>query len=140
MQIREFKPEDEEKVIELWKKCKLTAPQNNPQNDIRKKLEINPDLFLVGIYKEKIVASVMGGYEGHRGWINYLAVAPEVQKRGFAKQIMNFVEARIKAKGCPKINLQVRETNTEVLAFYQTLGYKVDNVVSLGKRLDSKDK
>ncbi|MBI9111142.1 GNAT family acetyltransferase [Maridesulfovibrio ferrireducens] len=139
MQVREFKQEDEEKVIELWKECNLVAPWNDPKNDIRRKMIIDPDLFLVGIYKNEIVATVMGGYEGHRGWINYLAVSPEVQKKGFAKKIMNCVEDRIKAKGCPKINLQVRKTNTEVLAFYQGLGYEIDNVIGLGKRLISND-
>ncbi|WP_031482428.1 GNAT family acetyltransferase [Maridesulfovibrio frigidus] len=137
MQIREFKIEDQKEVIKLWKECNLVAPWNHPENDIKIKMEVDPDLFLVGIHDDKIIATVMGGYEGHRGWINYLAVSPEFQMKGLAKKIMNCVEEKIKAKGCPKINLQVRERNSKVLAFYESLGYEVDNVVCLGKRLDS---
>ena len=82
-----------------------------------------------------IVATVMGGYEGHRGWINYLAVQSSEQRKGYGQEIMKVVETRIEAKGCPKINLQVRAKNAGVIAFYKTLGYCTDDVVGLGKRL-----
>lgn len=135
MQIREFQPTDQEAVIALWIRCGLTRPWNNPHADIERKLAVDPDLFLVGEIDGAIVASVMGGYEGHRGWINYLAVDPSMQRRGLGRQMMDAVEARLLALGCPKINLQVRDTNEQATGFYRAIGYAVDPVVSFGKRL-----
>ena len=136
MEIREFRQTDQEAVINLWKDCGLLVQWNDPLKDIQRKLKIAPDLFLVGELSGRVVATVMGGYDGHRGWINYLAVSPEHQKTGYGRLIMESVESRIKAKGCPKINLQVRESNTDIIKFYQAIGYDQDNVVSLGKRLE----
>lgn len=135
MLIRAFDPADENAVIDLWLRCGLVAPQNNPRADIQRKLQVAPELFLVGVLDGEIVASVMAGYEGHRGWINYLAVAPHLQKGGLGRQIMEHAEELLRARGCPKINLQVRSTNTQVIEFYQRIGFTNDNVVSLGKRL-----
>ncbi len=98
-------------------------------------MSFQPDLFLVGIDDESIVASVMTGYEGHRGWINYLAVDPTNQLSGFGKKMMDRAENILRALGCVKINLQVRSTNSSVLGFYDSIGYVTDNVVSMGKRL-----
>ena len=78
----------------------------------------------------------MGGYDGHRGWINYLAVKPSEQRNGFGQKIMQAIEVSIKNKGCPKINLQVRNSNADVLSFYSAIGYCNDNVIGLGKRLE----
>lgn len=135
MKIKQFCIEDTKAVIQLWQDCNLIVPWNNPGKDIQRKLDDGCDLFLVGEIDSKIVASVMGGYEGHRGWANYLAISPEYQHRGFAKTMMAELENRLKALGCPKINLLVRNTNTEVIEFYQSLGFTVDASVSLGKRL-----
>ena len=135
MQIREFTEKDTREVIDLWIKCRLVVASNNPQKDIDRKLKKDRDLFLVGILDEKIIATVMGGYEGHRGWINYLAVDPRYRRDGYGRFIMQEVEERIRAKGCPKINLQVRATNKEVIRFYQSLDYADDHVIGLGKRL-----
>ena len=137
MKIREFKIQDEEEVISLWKECDLVVPWNDPKKDIHRKLKVNPELFLVGVTENKIVATIMGGYEGHRGWVNYLAVSPSHQRKGYGREMMEHVEAILKEKGCPKINLQVRETNSEVIAFYKSIGYAVDNVIGMGKRLES---
>ena len=136
MKVRVHNEEDHDSVISLWQECGLVAPQNNPARDIERKLEVDPDLFLVGANENGIVATVMGGYEGHRGWINYLAVKLSEQRKGYGRAIMQAVELRIKGKGCPKINLQVRATNEAVLAFYAAIGYGNDNVVGLGKRLE----
>ena len=129
--------EDENAVVALWQKCDLARPWNNPRSDIARKLKVHPELFLVGIFAGKIVATAMGGYEGHRGWVNYLAVDPAYQRKGFGRQIMLEIEKRLLAAGCPKINLQVRAGNTQALEFYNRIGYKEDNVLSLGKRLIS---
>ena len=136
LRIRPFQTSDEAAVIELWHACGLVVSHNNPKRDIERKLRVNPELFLVGELNGEIIASCMAGYEGHRGWINYLAVHPEHQRHGFAREIMQQAESLLRAAGCPKINLQVRSTNAAVIAFYERLGFVQDNVVSLGKRLE----
>ena len=133
--IRSYIETDLQEVLKLWKICGLVVPWNNPEEDIARKLSVDRDLFLIGEVSDEIVATVMGGYEGHRGWINYLAVAPTHQRNGYGAEIMAEVEKRIRAKGCPKINLQIRSTNADVISFYTSIGYAVDEVVSLGKRL-----
>lgn len=138
--IRPFMEKDREGVIALWRECGLVVPWNDPSRDIDRKLLVDPDLFLVGLYGDDspgggIVAAVMGGYEGHRGWINYLAVTPAHRSRGYGRMMMEAVEKRIAEKGCPKINLQVRNSNLAVIHFYEHLGYSSDNVIGFGKRL-----
>jgi ribosomal protein S18 acetylase RimI-like enzyme len=136
MEIRPFHLADESAVVGLWQKCALIRPVNDPARDIRRKLSVNPELFLVGTLDGKVIASVMAGYEGHRGWINYLAVHPEHRLTGYGRQIVAEAEKRLRILGCPKINLQVRAGNRAVLEFYQRIGYHVDEVISLGKRLE----
>ncbi len=135
MHIRPFQAVDEQEVITLWQACGLTRPWNNPYQDIARKLTVQPELFLVGELDGALVATVMAGFEGHRGWVNYLAVAPELRGRGYGRALMALVEEKLFAMGCPKLNLQIRSTNTAVLDFYSRLGYANDDVVSLGKRL-----
>jgi ribosomal protein S18 acetylase RimI-like enzyme len=84
----------------------------------------------------RMVAAVMAGYDGHRGWVNYLAVAPDCWKSGYGRRMMEEAEARLRPLGCSKINLQIRSSNAEVIEFYQRIGYSVDDVVSMGKRLE----
>jgi ribosomal protein S18 acetylase RimI-like enzyme len=136
MEIRAFQLADERAVIQLWEACDLLRPWNDPQKDIRRKLEIQPEMFLVGILNREIVATAMAGYEGHRGWVNYLAVAPDHQGRGHGRAIMSEVEKLLAEAGCPKVNVQVRGTNTAAVGFYERLGYRIDDVVGLGKRID----
>jgi len=133
---RSFRSEDEAAVIDLWTRCGLVRPHNDPKKDILRKSKVRPDMFLVGLLDEVIVASIMIGYEGHRGWINYLAVSPECQKRGFGKQMMEEAERLLRAESCPKISLQIRRSNVEVLGFYRAIGFVQDEVISLGKRLE----
>src|SRR5262245_15741770 len=118
MQIRPFQSEDEAAVIALWRRCGLVRPVNDPAKDIRRKAKVRPDMFLVGLLDGDIVASVMAGYEGHRGWLNYLAVAPEHQRRGYGRAIVEEAEKLLRAAGAPKINLQVRTANHKVIEFY----------------------
>lgn len=135
MEIRPYAESDEDAVVRLWEACELTRPWNDPRKDIARKLAVRPDLFLVGVIDGEVVGTVMAGYEGHRGWINYLAVHPGRRRRGVGRAIMAEAERLLALTGCPKINLQVRSTNAAVIAFYQSLGYAMDDVVSLGKRL-----
>lgn len=133
--IRRFERTELDAVVALWRACGLVRPQNDPVRDIERKLLVQPQLFLVGTMDAAVVASVMAGYDGHRGWVNYLAVSPAHQRRGIARQLMARVEQELLAIGCPKINLQVRDGNDEAIGFYAALGYAVDPVASLGKRL-----
>ncbi|MFG0252156.1 MAG: GNAT family acetyltransferase [Phycisphaerales bacterium JB038] len=135
LQARPFDDADEAAVIALWRACDLVVPWNDPKADIERKRQVQRDLFLVGTLEGKIVACVMAGYEGHRGWINYLAVDPAHRRRGLGRLLMERAEDLLRQRGCPKINLQVREHNADVIAFYESLGYRNDHVVSLGKRL-----
>ena len=139
MHIRPFQIEDEPAVIALWQQCDLIRSWNDPHKDIERKLSVQRDMFLVGSLEGKIIASLMAGYEGHRGWLNYLAVMPEHRGRGFAKLIVVAAETLLREAGCPKINLQVRTSNQDVIAFYRRIGYRIDDVVSMGKRLKIDD-
>lgn len=139
MQVRAFDAADQDAVIRLWQVCGLLAPHNNPSKDIDRKLQVDGDLFLVAEINGELVGSVMGGYEGHRGWVNYLAVLPALQGAGYGRQIMHCIEKKLRQRGCAKINLQVRSANQAVIDFYHRLGYLDDDVVSLGKRLQHDD-
>ncbi len=123
MKIRPYAAADEAAVVALWQRCSLTRPQNNPGLDIERKMKVNPEPFLVGEIDSKVMATVMGGYEGHRGWINYLGVDPSLQRKGYGRQMMDAVEEKIRALGAPKINLQVRNDNSRALGFYQARLY-----------------
>jgi ribosomal protein S18 acetylase RimI-like enzyme len=135
VEIRAFEPRDHDQVIALWRRCQLVRPTNDPARDIERKLKVQPHLFLVGVVDDQVIASVMAGYEGHRGWINYLAVDSSHQRRGYAGQMMAEAERLLRLEGCPKINLQVRTSNRAVIDFYRHIGFDLDDVVSLGKRL-----
>jgi ribosomal protein S18 acetylase RimI-like enzyme len=135
MQIRPFRMDDEAAVVALWEQCGLTRPWNDPHKDVSRKLKVQPELFLVGEEDAAIVATVMAGYEGHRGWINYLAVAPAFRGRGFARALIGRVEKVLLGMGCPKISLLIRSSNPEAMAFYRHIGYAQDDVVTFGKRL-----
>ncbi len=135
MKIRQYSPRDEKAVINLWQVCNLIKPWNNPQKDIARKLIDSPELFLVGIMNEKLIASVMAGYDGHRGWIYYLAVDPDFQNQGIGRQIMVAAEERLLKIGCPKIDLMVRKNSLEVIRFYEKIGYGHDDVVTMSRRL-----
>ena len=135
MQLRPYQAADEEAVVQLWESCGLTRPWNDPRKDIARKMAEHPELFLVGTVDGAVMASIMVGYEGHRGWVNYLAVAPAYRKQSIGRRLMQEAEQRLTALGCPKLSLLVRTSNEAVLAFYARLGYVRDDAVALGKRL-----
>ena len=139
MRIRVYHQTDEEAVVALWQECGLTRPWNDPRKDIARKLTEQPELFLVGTVDFKLVATAMIGFDGHRGWVYYLAVAPAHRKHSHGRALMDEAERRLIARGCPKINLLVRSSNTAVIEFYRGLGYAQDDAVSLGKRLIKDD-
>ena len=135
LDIRPYQASDEAAVIQLWRTCGLTRPWNDPRKDIERKLTVQPEWFLVGVADGRIAASVMAGYDGHRGWINYLSVDPAYRKRGYGRALVDAVEQRFIAAGCPKIKLLIRGDNAAVQDFYRGLGFSQDDVVSYGKRL-----
>jgi ribosomal protein S18 acetylase RimI-like enzyme len=135
--IRQFGVRDTDAVINIWLRCGLLHPNNDPRKDIQRKLKLRPDLFLVGLIGDETVATIMIGYEGHRGWINYLGVLPEHQRHGYARQMMEEAERLLRLEGCPKINLQVRTSNKSALSFYERIGFSDNQTLSLGKRLES---
>jgi len=134
-EIVRYRPEFQNAVVNLWRKCGLIVPQNDPVEDIKKKLDFQPELFFIGLLEDKVIGSIMVGYEGHRGWINYLAVIPEYQKQGYGRKLVQKAINELKKNGCLKVNLQVRRSNTSVIDFYKHLGFKEDDVISLGMRL-----
>jgi len=135
MELRPFAAADEEEVVQLWQRCEITRPWNDPRKDIQRKLTTQPELFFVGEQDHCIVATAMAGYDGHRGWVNYLAVDPGSRGKGYGRLLMQHIEEQLRARGCPKLNLQVRVGNAEALAFYREIGYAADELVTLGKRL-----
>lgn len=139
MDIRPFEDANEPAVIQLWDRCGLLRPWNDPRKDIARKKRVQRELFVVGTIDGQIVASAMAGYDGHRGWINYLAVDPPHQRQGLAAALMTHLEGKLRAMGCAKVNLQIRRDNLDAIAFYQRLGFVEDAAVSYGKRLERDD-
>jgi ribosomal protein S18 acetylase RimI-like enzyme len=133
--VRDFQPEDSDEVVALWDACGLIRPWNNPHADILRKLTDGNGAFWVATSADVVIASVMIGYDGHRGSINYLAVAAAWQRTGIGARLMRQAEAFLLDKGCPKVNLCIRKDNEAVCAFYNQLGYAVDDVHLFGKRL-----
>jgi ribosomal protein S18 acetylase RimI-like enzyme len=130
-----YKSEYQEAVVDLWKRCSLVVPQNDPAEDIRKKLDFQPELFFVALLNDRVIGSIMVGYEGHRGWLNYLAVLPDFQRSGYARRLVEKAIDELRKLSCLKVNLQVRRSNISAVEFYKHLGFEEDDVVSLGKRL-----
>lgn len=144
MLIRPYQETDEAAVVALWQACGLTRPWNDPRRDIERKLQVQPELFLVGTERvetadrgvqEAVVATAMAGHEGHRGWLYYVAVAPALRGGGRARALVTEVERLLTEAGCPKLQLMVRSGNDDALAAWSALGYERQDVVVLGKRL-----
>jgi ribosomal protein S18 acetylase RimI-like enzyme/AcrR family transcriptional regulator len=135
--FRPFHPADTEAVVALWTACGLVRPWNDPRKDIARKLTTQPELFLVAesLDAAELIGTAMIGYDGHRGWVNYLAVDRSHQGRGIGRALMEEAETLLRERGCPKLNLQVRAGNEPVLQFYEALGYTRDAALSFGKRL-----
>jgi ribosomal protein S18 acetylase RimI-like enzyme len=140
MEIRPYEEADEAAVAALWREVSPDAPAwNHPETDIRRKLAVQREAFLVAIRDSELVGTAMGGYDGHRGWVYYVVVSPNHLRQGIGTALMKEVEERLARIGCPKINLQVRATNDEVVCFYEKLGYRVEERISMGKRLKGID-
>ncbi|MBC8479305.1 MAG: GNAT family acetyltransferase [FCB group bacterium] len=136
MVIRPYQHKDQLAVIKLWEKAfPESPPWNKPIEDIRRKLNIQPELFLVAELEGGIIGTAMGGFDGHRGWVYYVAVHPDFRLQGIGLSLMEKIEQGLKSIGCTKLNLQVRSNNTAVIEFYKQLGYAVEDRISMAKRL-----
>jgi len=136
LKVRACDASDFEDVSNLWARCNLSVPHNDPRAMFDRKCAYQPDLFLVGEVEGRIVAGVMAGYEGRRGWINLLAVDPDHRRRGLGREMMDVAHERLAELGCPKVNLQIRVWNTDAIAFYERLGYSLDLCYSMGKSIE----
>lgn len=140
MIIRAFEPGDRDAVIALWRDvfpeyADASRPQRDPALSIANKMKTQPELFFIGLLDGQIAGTVMAGYDGHRGWVYSLAVAPSLRGNGYGSALMQHAERALATLGCPKVNLQILSVKTELRGFYEKLGYRMDEVVSLGKRL-----
>jgi ribosomal protein S18 acetylase RimI-like enzyme len=140
LSIRRFDASDTDAVVALWQEAfpeyrDVMRPQRNPHLSIANKLATQPELFFVAVLGERIVGTVMGGYDGHRGWLYSLAVDASLRRHGIGTRLVAHVETALTERGCPKLNLQVLSAKADVRAFYEALGYRADAVISLGKRL-----
>lgn len=134
--IRAFEDADEDAVAALWREVfPGDPPWNEPTLVMAKKRAVQRDLFFVALQNGVLAATAMGGYDGHRGWVYAVAVRPGCRRRGIGARLMAQIESALQDLGCPKINLQVRAGNESVVAFYQRLGYRIEQRVSMGKRL-----
>jgi ribosomal protein S18 acetylase RimI-like enzyme len=135
-QIRPCQDRDKQDVIALWNEAfPGNSPWNIPEEDIERKSKMQSELFLVAELNGKIAGTAMGGYDGHRGWVYYVAVIKKHRRKGIGRSLMMRLEADLKAMGCPKLNLQVRSSNQDAVEFYRRLGYAVEDRVSMGKLL-----
>jgi ribosomal protein S18 acetylase RimI-like enzyme len=133
--IRNFRMEDYDEVVALWKRAGLELGQSDDREGIARKLERDADLFLVAVGEVAIVGVVMGCYDGRRGWVNHLAVDPDYKGQGLGTQIMQKMERRLREKGCGKVNLLIEPKNAIVQTFYQRLGYQRDELIFMEKWL-----
>jgi ribosomal protein S18 acetylase RimI-like enzyme len=136
--IRDFAEADRAALVGLWRSCGLTRPWNDPDTDIDLAVAAPDAGILVGTLEGAIVATLMLGFDGHRGWVYYFGVDPEFRKRGAGRRMMAAAEAWMRARDVPKIQLMVRDDNRAALGFYAALGYEVVQTTTLGKRLDGR--
>ncbi len=137
IEVRTYEEADEAAVAALWREVFPDEPAHNvPEEVVARKLEVQRELFLVAVEGDDVVGTAMAGYDGHRGWVYAVAVKPSHRRRGIGAALMARVEEGLRAMGCPKLNLQVRGSNREAVAFYEKLGYAVEERVSMGKRLE----
>jgi ribosomal protein S18 acetylase RimI-like enzyme len=134
--VRAARASDTDPVIALWRACELTRPWNDPATDFRKAIENPTSEILLLTEADVLIASVMVGYDGHRGWVYYLAVHPDHRRKGLGKRMMDAAEAWLREREAPKIQLMVRSDNADVIAFYEALGLERQDVVTLGRRLE----
>ena len=136
MPIRPISDGEEDEVIALWRGSGLVVPWNDPRADLNRARMSTDAEILVAEAQGSILATVMVGHDGHRGWVYYLAVRDDRRRTGLGQEIMAAAEDWVRERGMPKIQLMVRETNQSILDFYDAVGYGRQSVVVMGKWLD----
>lgn len=136
VEIRDLRPHEAERAVELWTQCGLTRPWNDPHADLIRALATPSSTVLAAVELDKLIGTAMVGHDGHRGWVYYLAVSPERRRNGVGRQLMVVSEAWLRDQGAPKIQLLVRQDNAEVVDFYAALGYTDQGTITLGRFLD----
>lgn len=138
MRIESFSLQQYEDVIQLWQRAGLQLSCSDTREGLRKKLERDAELFLVAMNEEeRMIAAVMGSYDGRRGWVNHLAVDPDFQGQDIGSRLMDELEKRLANIGCEKINLLIEPTNHGVQVFYNQLGYERDELIFMEKWIAS---
>lgn len=136
--IRAFQPADVEATLALWgTEYDPSRPWNEPRQAVVRKLARFDGQLIVGERHGELVATIAIGYDGIRGWIYSLIVAPQHRRQGIGRKMLAAAESKLQDEGCPKVNLQVRETNADVVRFYNRCGFATEDRVSLGKALSS---
>lgn len=136
IEIRRYQDSDEDAVISLWEEAfPNDPPRNEPLSNIKMKMTYQPYLFFVALLDGELAGTVMAGYEGHRGWVNFMAVSKTFRQCGIGAALMKHAEKELRTIGCIKLNLQIRTGNSEVVEFYEALGYHVEEIISMGKTL-----
>lgn len=136
---RRAKPDDRDEVLALWEACGLTRPWNDATADFERAISgVTSDIFLLE-HGGHLTATVMVGDDGHRGWVYYLGVAPDHRGKGLGRALMAAAEAWLREREAPKIQLMVRDDNDRAIGFYKALGYELQPVVTIGKRLDPEE-
>ena len=135
-QLRTFKMDEYVQVIDLWLRAGINVGPSDSREGINQRLQRDEDLFLVAVdVYERVIGAVLGGFDGRRGWVNHLAVDPNLQGLGIGRALLELIEERLRARGCLKLNLLVAGHNTRVLGFYEKQGFEKDDVVFMGKWL-----
>jgi ribosomal protein S18 acetylase RimI-like enzyme len=137
--VRPARPEDEGAVVALWRECGLVVPWNDPGADFRLALGREASDVLAGFLDGALAASAMVGHDGHRAWLYYVAVRPDLRSRGFGRRMVEAGEGWARRRGVRKIQLMVRSTNGAALGFYGRLGYRASPVAVVAKWLDGTD-
>ncbi len=135
MHIRPIRDGDETAVADLWRRCELVRPWNDPFSDIAFARAAPQAEIFIGEQDGAIIASVMCGHDGHRGWVYYLAVSPDRQGEDLGRALMATAEGHLRALGVPKLELMIRETNAKVVKFYEALDYKTEPVIVMSRWL-----
>jgi ribosomal protein S18 acetylase RimI-like enzyme len=130
---------DEVGIVTLWERCDLTRPWNDPRADLAKARKGPESAVLVGRDQQSVLATVMVGHDGHRGWLYYVAVDPEHRKNGYGRAIVTAAEDWLRARGIEKLQLLVRPENTQAQAFYETLDYDEQPRIIYAKWLDGRE-
>ncbi len=135
IEIGELRADEADAAVALWQACGLTRPWNDPHADLKLALDTPTATILAGRIDGRLVATVMTGFDGHRGWVYYLAVSPDAQRAGHGAAMMRAAEHWLRARGAPKLNLMVRGDNIAATGFYQAIGYDRSDVIVLQKFL-----